>query len=90
VGVRPRRIFVPGAFYDRVYLKAGWMSPVILEQGRAVGIWEAKKGPRKITVTVVPFAPLSPATLRAVRAEAERLAPFLGGGTVELSGPERY
>jgi hypothetical protein len=85
VGVRPRRIFVPDAFYDRVYLKAGWMSPVVLEQGRAVGVWEAKKGPREIAVAVAPFARLSPSTIKAVRAEAERLAPFLGGGAVELS-----
>ena len=84
VGVRPRRIFVPDEFYDRVYLKAGWMSPVVLQQGRAVGTWEAKKGPRQTAVTVAPFASLSQGTLKAVRAEAERLAPFLGGGVIEV------
>jgi hypothetical protein len=85
VAVRPRRIFVPDQFYERVYRKAGWMSPVVLEQGRAVGVCEAKKAPRQISVTVAPFARLNAATLKAVRSEAERLAPFLGGGAVELT-----
>ena len=84
VGVRPRRIFVPEAFYDRVYLKQGWMAPVVLEKGRAVGVWAAKKGPRQTILRIVPFGKLSKPTLRAAREEAERLAPFLGGGGLEI------
>jgi hypothetical protein len=85
VGVRPRGIFVPDAFYDRVYLKAGWMSPVVLEKGRAVGVWGAERSSRATRITVAPFERLSAGTQRAVREEAERLAPFLGPGAVDIA-----
>jgi hypothetical protein len=84
VGVRPRSLFVPDAYYDRVYLKAGWMSPVVLEKGRAVATWEAGKGGRATTITVTPFEKLSRRSQRAVKDEAERLGPFLGGGDVAV------
>jgi hypothetical protein len=84
VGVRQRSLFVPDAYYDRVYLKAGWMSPVVLEKGRAVATWEADKRGRATTITVTPFEKLSRRTQRAVKDEAARLGPFLGTGSVHV------
>jgi DNA glycosylase AlkZ-like len=85
VGVRPRSLFVPDAFYDRVYLKAGWMAPVVLVAGRAVGTWAAEKQGRRTVVTASPFEKFGRTTQTGIRREAERLAPFLGEAvTVEV------
>jgi hypothetical protein len=65
-------------------LRAGWMSPVVLERGRAVATWESEKRGRATTITVTPFAMLSRRTQGAVKDEAARLAPFLGSGDVAV------
>jgi hypothetical protein len=68
----------------RVYRQAGWVSPVVLERGRAVGVWQAKRRGRAVSVSVQAFAPLAPATQAAVAREAASLARHLGG-ELELS-----
>ena len=84
IGVRPRDMFVERRHYDRVFLKAGWMSPVVLREGRAVGVWAASKGAARTTITVEPFGRFDRPTLRAIEREADRLGPFLGAGAVEV------
>jgi hypothetical protein len=84
IGVRPRGIFVPDAYYDRVYLKQGWMSPVVLRAGRAVATWDAARGGRRTTVSISPFVSLPKRALDDAEREARRLAPFLGGGEVDV------
>jgi uncharacterized protein YcaQ len=58
---------------------AGWISAVVLRGGRVAGTWTYKKGARGLEVTVALFAPLPTAGRRQLKAEAERLAAFLGG-----------
>jgi Winged helix DNA-binding domain len=63
----------------RVYRPQGWLSPVVLVDGRMCGTWEHELKSGALTVTVTPFAPLDEAVRAGVEDEAERLAAFLGG-----------
>jgi uncharacterized protein YcaQ len=62
----------------RIYRPQGWISPVLLVNGRMVGIWRHERRGRRLLVEMEPFVQL-PAWARAqLEAEAERLAEFLG------------
>jgi hypothetical protein len=65
---------------SRVSRTAGWISAVVLVDGRVVGTWTHAVARRALTVTVDPFRKLSPSTLKGVRASAESLAAALGLG----------
>jgi hypothetical protein len=66
----------------RVYRAQGWISPVVLVNGRMVGVWRHVRKGRRLMVEIEPFGRL-PAWARVqLEAEAERLAEFLGGDLV--------
>ena len=83
-GPRPREAFVPPDRMARVYRPQGFVSPVVLVDGRAAGIWSHEQRGGAIRVEVEPFQALAPKVRKALAAEVERLAAFLGG-TPELS-----
>jgi hypothetical protein len=61
----------------RVYRQQGWVSPVILVNGRVVGVWSHKRKGRRLAVELEPFDPLPAWANRQLAAEARRLADFL-------------
>jgi len=63
---------------SRVSRTAGWISAVVLSEGRVVATWthEVKKG--TLAMTVDPLRRLAPATLKEVRLQADALAEALG------------
>jgi Winged helix DNA-binding domain len=63
---------------SRVSRTAGWISAVVLVDGRVVATWTHGVAKRALTVTVDPFRKLSPSTLKGVRASADSLAAALG------------
>lgn len=73
-GERP----LSGPEKDLVYRKAGWISPVLLVEGELAGVWEHKEEGGRLRVDITPFAPIAPAVADLARAEAERLAAYLG------------
>ena len=52
--------------------------PVLLLDGVVGGVWHQKRSGRQLDLTVEPLEPLSAARLRALDAEAERVAAFAG------------
>ena len=64
---------------DRVYRPQGWLSPVLLVDGRFAGVWSHERKGRRVAVEIEPFGRLPPKARKAAGAEAERLAAFLGG-----------
>jgi hypothetical protein len=72
------------AYRDRVYRPQGWLSPVVLVDGRMAGVWSHERRGERLAVEVSSFGRLGAAERRAVEAEAEALAAFLGG-RLELS-----
>jgi hypothetical protein len=78
-GPRPREAFVPSEHIRRVYRPQGFVSPVLLVDGVAAGIWSHERRGGAIRVEVEPFQALRPKVRQALTAEVERLAAFLGG-----------
>ena len=62
-----------------VYRAQGWISPVVLVNGRIAGVWKHTRKGRRIAVEIEPFVRLQKWARTQVEAEAERLAGFLGG-----------
>jgi hypothetical protein len=62
-----------------VYRAQGWISPVVLVDGRIVGVWKHTQKGRRLLVEIEPFVRLPKWARSQVEAEAERLAGFLGG-----------
>jgi Winged helix DNA-binding domain len=68
----------------RVYRNQGWISPVLLVNGRMDGVWKHERKGKRLVVAIEPFGKLPKRARAEAEAEAERLAGFLGGA-LELS-----
>jgi hypothetical protein len=62
-----------------VYRAQGWISPVVLVDGRISGVWKHTQKGRRLIVEVEPFVRLPKWARVSVEDEGERLAGFLGG-----------
>ena len=77
LGHKHKEHLVDEAHYKRVYRKAGWISQVVLVNGRVVGVWTQKTTGKRLTVTVEPFEPLDGGVRQAVEEQASDLGRFL-------------
>ena len=57
---------------------AGWISPVVLVDGRVLGVWTHAITRGTLKVEVTPFAPLKPRVIKETEARAETIASALG------------
>jgi len=81
LGHRDKGHLVDAARYKQVFRKAGWLSPVVLVDGRCEGVWSHERAGREgFAVAVEPFGRMGPAVRAGVEGEAARLGRFLGGG----------
>jgi hypothetical protein len=62
----------------RVYRPQGWISPVILVNGRMAGVWKHERRGSRLVVELEPFGSLPRWARAQLDAEADRLAAFLG------------
>jgi uncharacterized protein YcaQ len=76
---RDAEAVLPAEHRGRVYRPQGWLSPVVVVDGRIVGTWTHEAKGESLAVTVAPFGRRDTALRAGVEAEAERLAAFLGG-----------
>lgn len=81
---RPREGFVASEAMRRVFRPQGRVSPVVLVDGRAAGIWSHEERQGRIRVEVEPFTELSTRTRKALTDRVEAFAALLGG-TADLS-----
>jgi uncharacterized protein YcaQ len=70
--------------YKRVYRNQGWISPVVLVNGRVAGIWSCTKRGKALSFTSELFEKLNKRQRAKIRNEAESLGKFLGG-TISIS-----
>ena len=77
MGFRPREQLHEERVAARISRKAGWISPVVLVEGRAAGVWGYDLASREVQVIVEPFQRLSAAHRRGIAEEADRLGAFL-------------
>lgn len=73
------RQLLPGDLRSRVYRPQGWISPVLLVNGRMDGTWRHEMKGSRVEVAIEPFVKAPVWVRRAAGQEAERLAAFLGG-----------
>ncbi len=67
------------AHRSRVYRPQGWMSPVVLLNGRMEGVWKHRRKGRRLLVEIEPFHPLPRWARTQIGREVERLQGFVGG-----------
>mgnify|MGYP000533679486 CR=1 FL=1 len=65
-------------YRERVFRPQGWISPVLLLDGRMAGVWGYTRRSRRLRVEVEPFDGLPAWAREQIEAEAQRLAVFLG------------
>jgi uncharacterized protein YcaQ len=68
----------------RVYRSQGWLSPVLLVDGRIGGVWRHERKGGVVTVVIEPFGDVTEDVRAGAEAQAQRLAAFLGS-ELELS-----
>jgi hypothetical protein len=71
VGAGLRDQLIPAKHLKRVSRTAGWISPVVLVDGVAAGVWDARRSGDRLAITIEPFAE-PPARLRASIESAAR------------------
>lgn len=84
LGQKDHRHIVERAHHARVYRPQGWLSPVVLVDGRVAAVWSHERTDRRLQVQVKPFDRLSAAVRTAVRDEAEDLRRFLDSHEVSI------
>jgi hypothetical protein len=68
---------LPATLKNRVYRPQGWISAVVLVDGRMKGVWEYKTKGAQTTVKISMFASAPRSLRQSIEAEAERLGLFL-------------
>jgi hypothetical protein len=87
VGGGLRSQLIPAAYLKRVSRTAGWISPVVLVDGRAAAVWDSRMAGSRVEITVDPFEPFTPAVRAAVAAAAEAIGAAQGAATRVTYGP---
>jgi hypothetical protein len=64
---------------------SGWISAVVLVEGRVVATWTHKVVKETLSIAVDPFERLPPKAKPAIHARAEELAASIGAKKVELT-----
>lgn len=76
LGHRSKSHLIEDATYKRVYRTAGWISPVVLINGRIAGVWSHRKRGKRLQVSIEPFCPLSQSQRAAIEERAADIAEF--------------
>lgn len=83
LGHRSHRNVIDEANQKKIYRSQGWVSPVLLVDGRAQGVWSYKQRKNELEVRVTPFSKLSGSVSSKLREEASDLGRFLGYPSVK-------
>ncbi len=85
LGHKSHRNLVGERSQRKVYRGQGWVSPVLLVDGRAAGTWSYQQRRDELEVLVDSFTDLAPDVKSKVREEASGLGEFLGSESVRTS-----
>jgi hypothetical protein len=84
LGHKSHRNIVDERNHRKVYRAQGWVSPVLLVNGRAQGVWSHIRNKDNLEVRVTPFLRLSSLISSLIREEASKLGRFLGCPSVRI------
>ncbi|HET6317321.1 MAG TPA: crosslink repair DNA glycosylase YcaQ family protein, partial [Chloroflexota bacterium] len=76
---RTGSLVLPAQLKLRIYRNQGWFTPVLLVDGRMLGVWWHARSGRRLRIEIEPFEDLPAWVRRGAEEEAERLADFLSG-----------
>ena len=84
----PRRVaaLLPVEHHERVHRVAGWVSPVVIVDGRVGGTWEIG-GAKRGVVEVIPFGRWRGGVRKELAVEVDRIAAFLDRPLAVSIGP---
>ena len=84
LGHRSHWDVVDEAYRKRVFRPQGWVSPVLLVDGNARGVWSLVQNGEELEVRIMPFKRLSSAVTSGIHKEASELGRFLQCSSVEV------
>ena len=84
LGHREREHVVSRQHQPKIYRPQGWISPVVLLDGRAAGVWTHARQGNRLSVRVTPFEPITVRVAAGIREEAQDLGRFLGIKNVDV------
>ncbi len=77
LGHAEKEHLVDSSYYKRVYRNQGWISPVVLLDGRAIGTWFCARRGKRLSLKVEPFGKFSPIIRAGIEEEAASWGGFL-------------
>ncbi len=84
LGHREREHLVTAEHGPKIYRPQGWISPVVLVDGRAAAVWEHAREGNRLHAKVTKFGSISRPIIAGIRAEAHDLGRFLGIPNVDI------
>jgi uncharacterized protein YcaQ len=70
---------------SKVSRTAGWISPVVLVDGRVVAVWSYTLSKQRLRVEITPFEKLAAKVVKQAGARVEAIAASLGAGVERVS-----
>ena len=85
LGHGDRRHLVADAHRQQVSRAQGWIAPVVLVDGRVLGVWKHARKNSRLAVEVTPLGRLTRPVVAGIRAEADDLRRFLGAEDLQVT-----
>jgi hypothetical protein len=76
---------VPDAHRRQVSRAQGWIAPVVLVDGRVLGVWKHARKSSRLAVEVTPLGRLTRRVVAGIQAEADELRRFLGAEDLQVT-----
>jgi hypothetical protein len=84
LGHKQREHLVAMNHQSKVYRAQGWISPVVLVNGRVIAVWEHVREGSRLRVKVTKFGSMPRGIIEGIREEARDLGRFLGVTNVDI------
>ena len=84
LGHKDRQHLVDKKNHSKIYRPQGWVSPVVLVDGRVAGIWKQELAKDKLLITVEKFGSMSKNVMDKIKEEAQNVGFFLGISKVKI------
>jgi hypothetical protein len=73
-----RSAAVDKKYSNEIMTKNGIFNPIIVKEGKVLGIWRRTLGGNEVTIELLPFGPLSKGALKEIEGFAEFYSDFIG------------
>jgi hypothetical protein len=77
LGWKDRQLIAPASRWKTMQRGGGWLHPVVLVEGRAVGTWSSERATGALRIEVSPFGSLSRTLRRSIDEDARDIGRFL-------------